>query len=83
MSGDSARKVVAMGLNRGFVRIQLGRLVKKVALLCARKEEDAKTGTTIVNHCQVLRLLNEIYLCILSDFILQHATTKVSFLLFS
>ena len=68
MSGDSARKVVAMGLERGFVQIQMGSLVKIVVLVYEMKGNDAKYGTTIVNHSQVLRLLNEIYLSILSGF---------------
>ena len=42
VSGDSARKVVAMGLERGFVQIQLGSLVKELALVYVRKEQDAK-----------------------------------------
>ena len=62
MIGDSARKVVVMGLWRGFVQIQ------EIALVCLRKRKDAKYGITIVNHCQVLIILNEIYLCIQSDF---------------
>ena len=49
MSGDSARKAVALGLKRGFVQIEL---VKKIALVCRRKRKDAKQGTTIVNHFQ-------------------------------
>ena len=60
--GDSARKVVAMDLERGFVKIQLGSLVKVAVLVYVRKRKHAKYGTTIVNHCQVLRLLNELYL---------------------
>ena len=69
VSGDSARRAVVMGLWRGFVQIQLDSLVKKVLLVYLRKRKDAKYGITIVNHCQVLILLDEIYLCIQSDLI--------------
>ena len=65
MIGDCARKVVAMDLEKGFVQIQLGRLVKIAALVYVRKRKDAKNEPTIVSHCQVFRLLNEICLCII------------------
>ena len=63
-NGDRARKVVVMGLWKGFAQIHLGSLVKKVALVYLRKGKDAKYGMTIV---KVLILLNDIYLCIRSD----------------
>ena len=79
MSGDCARKVVAMGLEKGFVQIQLGSLVKIVALVYVRKRKDAKNEITIVSHCQVLRLLNEICLCTLSDFIFNLILSSIKY----
>ena len=55
VSGDSARKVVALGLERGSVKIQLvpekGRI--------SRKHKNVKYGTTIVKECQVSSILNK------------------------
>merc|ERR1712126_308667 len=47
-SGDSARKVVALGLERGFVKIQLVPQKGRIS----RKQKNAKHGTTIVNPFQ-------------------------------
>ena len=40
-SGDNARKVAAMGLKREFFRIKMGRLVKKISLVQAKKKKNA------------------------------------------
>ena len=57
VSGDSARKAVALGVERGFVKIQLvpenGRI--------SRKQKNAKYGTTIVKQFQVPSLLHKNY----------------------
>ena len=64
-TGASALKLVVLDLGRGFAQIQLCSLEVKVALLQIRRRKAAKYGPTIV---KVLILLNEIYLCIWSDF---------------
>ena len=57
VSGDSARKVVALGVERGFVKIQLVPQKGRIS----RKQKNAKHGTTIVNPFQVPSLLNKNY----------------------
>ena len=57
-SGDNARKVAAMDLERGFVQGQMDHPVKKVSLVYLRKDKNARYGTGIVNQYQVLSLIS-------------------------
>ena len=57
-SGDNARKVAAMDLERGFVQEQMDHPVKKVSLVYLRKDKNARYGTGIVNQYQVLSLIS-------------------------
>ena len=51
-SGHNAQKVVVMGLERGFLKRQMGHPVRK-----ARKGKNAEYGASIVSQNQVLNLI--------------------------
>ena len=78
VSGDNARKVVAMDLEKGFGQRQMGHPVKEVSLVYLRKEKDAKYGTTIVNQYLVLRLICYKYPLILYDLNFFYVSRKYS-----